>query len=627
MNNMNLKFMKIISILCLTALLLSIAGCWSAGNNPSTGGYQPPELSTSICENGTTEYIIVYPADADSWEMNALEELKYFLSLSTGIDFQSAADSDVVWSQGAKYLSIGENEVQKASGVTIDKEALGVSGFTVKTVGDSVFMVGGTGVGALYAVYEFLHYTINYEFYASGAMRYDTSDTVMLRDFQLTEIPDIAYREIGWNKLMWDETACNRLRLNDPSVAAGFIGHTSFFYFPKELYMADHPEWYATNGLQMCYSNAELQDALVEKMIEQLQANQDETDTFLMYGQEDTNAWCSCKDCMASKNKYGVDSASMIKFINPVAKRVREWVEENQPGRNVYVCVFAYQLTEAPPAKQEGDKWVPLDEELMCEENVCVMLAPLYANFTEPITAEVNKQFKGNLDGWNAICKNMKFWNYNTNFSHAYVNFNNFNSIQPNFQYFKEYGNVLGVYDQGMMWVYGSACFLDYRNYLHAKLMWDVDADVQALTEEFFENYYGVAADSMLKYFNEMKIHYEVMYRKHNLTGSIFESYEKPEYWSMGMLLQWLGYIEDAYAAIEQYQTTDSALYETLKNRICLESISVRYLLIELYGSKAFDEDTLLEMKRQTIADINQFRAWPDEASSDSSALSTKWGV
>ena len=88
-----------------------------------------------------------------------------------------------------------------------------------------------------------------------------------------------------------------------------------------------------------------------------------------------------------------------------------------------------------------------------------------------------------------------------------------------------------------------------------------------------------------------------------------------------------MGYIEDAYAAIEQYQTADPALYETLKSRICLESISVRYLLIELYGNKAFDEDTLLEMKRQTIADINTFRAWPNEASQNSDAISTKWGV
>lgn len=627
MNNMNLKFKKTVAILCLAALLLSIASCGTSTNDPSVEEYQPPELSTYICENGVTEYTIVYPADADSWEKTAVDELKYFLNLSTGIDFPSVADSDVVWSQGAKYLSIGENAVQQASGATVDKEALGVSGFAVKTVDDSVFMLGGTGVGALYAVYEFLHYTVNYEFYASGAMRYDKNDSVKLRDFELTEIPDIAYREIGWNKLMWDETACNRLRLNDPSVVEGFIGHTSFFYFPKEVYMAEHPDWYATSSLQMCYSNAELQDALVEKMIAQLQNNQDETDTFLMYGQEDTNSWCTCSGCKASRNKYGVDSASMIKFINPVARRVREWVEENQPGRNVYVCVFAYQLTEAPPVEKVGENWVAMDEELICEENVCVMLAPIYANFTEPITAEINKQFKGNLDGWNAICKNMKIWNYNTNFGHAYTNFNNFNSIQPNFQYFKEYGNVLGVYDQGMMWVYGSACFLDYRNYLHAKLMWDADADVESLTKDFFENYFGVASESMLKYFNELKIHYEVMYRKHNLTGSVYENYEKPEYWSMGMLQQWMGYIEDAYAAIEQYQTTDPGLYETLKSRICLESISVRYLLIDLYGTKAFDEDTLREMKIQTIADINYYRAWPSEGAQDSSGLATKWGV
>ena len=149
MNNMNQKFKKIVSILCLATVLFSIAGCGTTGNSSGPQEYLPPELSTFICENGVTEYTIVYPADATSWEETAVDELKYFLSLSTGVDFQAVADSDVVWSQGAKYLSLGENELQRASGVTVDNETLGVSGFVVKTVGNSVFMVGGTGVGTL----------------------------------------------------------------------------------------------------------------------------------------------------------------------------------------------------------------------------------------------------------------------------------------------------------------------------------------------------------------------------------------------------------------------------------------------------------------------------------------------
>ena len=62
------------------------------------------------------------------------------------------------------------------------------------------------------------------------------------------------------------------------------------------------------------------------------------------------------------------------------------------------------------------------------------------------------------------------------------------------------------------------------------------------------------------------------------------------------MLKQWMRYIDEAYESIAKYQTSDAELYQVLYDHITIESISVRYMILELYSGR-LDSATLTEMK------------------------------
>jgi hypothetical protein len=54
--------------------------------------------------------------------------------------------------------------------------------------------------------------------------------------------------------------------------------------------------------------------------------------------------------------------------------------------------------------------------------------------------------------------------------------------------------------------------------------------------------------------------------------------------WPDNLLQQILAKFDEAFDAIEIYKTSNPALYETLYNRILLETLSLRWLRAEIYG-------------------------------------------
>ena len=68
-------------------------------------------------------------------------------------------------------------------------------------------------------------------------------------------------------------------------------------------------------------------------------------------------------------------------------------------------------------------------------------------------------------------------------------------------------------------------------------------------------------------------------------------------------LVGWIDKIDEALGSISSLKTSDAELYNKLKNRIILESISYRHLLIEKFSDSYFD-DELSDMKKSFKADV-----------------------
>ena len=141
-----MNFKKIIVSLLAFAITLS---CFTG----AFGAFGVFGNSSYIVNNGETEYKIVIPEEPDSIEKTASYELQKFFEEATGVTLSIISDKSIV--PGGKYFSIGNTKLVTKS---VEGELTGLKsqGYMLKTVGQTIFMLGPSCYGSLSAVYEFL---------------------------------------------------------------------------------------------------------------------------------------------------------------------------------------------------------------------------------------------------------------------------------------------------------------------------------------------------------------------------------------------------------------------------------------------------------------------------------------
>ena len=162
---------KKITVVFLAAMMAMMgASCKDKnGDSSSTGSEEPPivedvETDTDLIKNGVTSYSIVVPTQSDKTILNASKELQYFFEEATGITLSVGIDNGHLSTQG-QYISIGETQLFNSAGITLDKVALGADGVRVITKDNTIFLVGGSDDGALFAVYTLLEDLFNYDWF------------------------------------------------------------------------------------------------------------------------------------------------------------------------------------------------------------------------------------------------------------------------------------------------------------------------------------------------------------------------------------------------------------------------------------------------------------------------------
>lgn len=633
-----MKKMKFLSALLACIMACSIflfSGCKEEENSSGAGATEQEttleETGFYMARNGQSDYKIVLPSTAGDQLLTAGDEMQYFLEEALGIKLDIVYDKGLKFNSNSQYISIGDNDLSKAAGVTCSEAEYGVSGYVIKTVGKSVFLVGGGNYGSQYAVYDFLAKTLHYELYALDEIYIDKTDELKLYDFNLAVKQQFEFTNFGFAEMAWWSGLSYRFHNMEAFIVPSTGAHSTFMYFPIEEYGDLHPEWYSADYSQMCYSSETLVDALAGKYIEELKAYSVEdvrgAKTF-NWGLEDNDGWCRCTKCQASITKYGADSATMVLFINKVADKVQAWIDENQTGREVYFNVLAYHAPVAPPVDVDPNTgeatWV--DDDIICRDNVAVRYAPISASFMYPLN---DKQHNLNtyleMKGWGAICKNISFYGYVANFSHTFVGLDTFNAIQENYRFFKEC-NVNFLTEQGYSFTMKAPGFTDFRLYMIHEWAMDTEQNFKDLKNDFFKAYYKDASDVMIKLFDEVRLHYQFLAEVYDIVGGCYEDLYNQNMWSQGTLEKWIGYIDEAYEAIEPLKNTNPELYQKLWDRINIESMQARFLLIHLYSSKAFTVTGLYEAKIKFIEDCQKYEVSPSEGGSVES-LRQMWGV
>ena len=257
------------------------------------------------------------------------------------------------------------------------------------------------------------------------------------------------------------------------------------FISPAQYYN-EHPEYFSlVDGkrqdeyAQLCLSNPDVLRICSEKMKDVMRREPD----YLIYSMEQNDNWqyCTCEACQALAEKYGGQSGIMVWFVNQVADAVKDEFPDK------FVGTFAYQYTRHAP------------KNIVPRENVVIRLCSIECCMLHDYDdCEQNKPFLQDLKDWSAIAPHLYIWDYVTDFRLYCLPTANWNTLQTHLQDYVN-NNAIGILEEGDYQTV-SCEFREMRSWLLSKLMWDCNADVKSLIQDFTDGYYGAAAPFIREY-------------------------------------------------------------------------------------------------------------------------------
>ena len=443
-------------------------------------------------------YTVVGANFSDSCERYAASELQKYLYESTGVFVPYISDR---CAKRGPEIFIGADTRNGRDFVSEDELlGLGDDGFLIKTLEEDIIITGKTSRGTLYGVYEFLRRFVGFRAFTKDVEKVDECSEVVIPELYVTEKPDFEYRD-AYFRFAFDGAFCAKNRLNttlgDISAEKGgsfkfFNCHHSFDdLVPPAVYFEEHPEYFAFHDGrrtkdQLCLSDPhvlEIATAQVKKWI----AEHKECKVFSV-AQNDNERYCTCENCRKIDEEEGSPAGSVIRFVNALA----EEIEKEHP--DILIHTFAYQYSRIAPRKVRP------------KSNVIVRLCNIECEWGDSLEAVANRdpegksaEFLKNIREWSEICDRLYVWDYAVNFSNYLQPFPCFYSMAENIRYYKEHG-VRGVLQEGNFSYGGGASLDDLKSYIIAGLLWNADADVDLMIDEFCRGVYGNAAPYIKEY-------------------------------------------------------------------------------------------------------------------------------
>ncbi|MBQ7236444.1 MAG: DUF4838 domain-containing protein [Clostridia bacterium] len=652
---MTKRLLKIISILaCVLLLFSSVVGCKKSTNSSNAvrqiynDGIHTYNITQTVGDNhlvkadGTSDYKVVIPSSAGKWLKFAADELVLFFKEATNINLPIVVDSETINSNTGKYIVLGcDNTLFTDANLVADKDVLDRHGFIIKTVADDIYIAGAYDDGTNFGVYAFLRVEFNYDCFNDSVYHIDTGvKNLKLKNYDVVDVPDLKVR-FGGNWFHNNSTALRRMGFVNRNSGDTCVGspssHTVFTYLNPNIYKVEHPYWFASDGTQLCYTargDAKEYAAMQAETLELIKSEfiKNTNGYLCIFSQEDKYAWCTCEECSDTAVNYNKSNAAVIiKFINELADNLEAWMntEEGLPYKRDFKLLFlAYDKTVNPPSvynKQTG-KYEAIDDTVICNDNVAPIFAPIQMDYQQSIFAEDNESFKTALDGWRPLSNNFNFYTYQCNYDYYAVPFNMWNNMRDSYQLYASLGGYW-FFDEGYRKAISNMTgWHMLKVYVTSKLAWDVNIDIDATVDKFFTYYYGPASQVMRDWYNEWRVHVQNLIDHQNfaMPSSVFQVIMKREYYPSAILDRWLNKVDTAFSLIEDVKYTDYDLYTRYYDAICLERISLNYMLIELY-EEDYEKDYILKLKLDTKNDMLRLDA--DQIPSNVSSLFTKWGI
>lgn len=458
---------------------------------PFTAGKR---VENVLFESGRSPYRIVLGAGAAESEKWAAGELQRWLKEVGGASFVVQTEDAVP--EGDKVIVVGwNNRAQKLLGGDAQPPKDADESFTYRSVGPAVLIWGGKERGTLYGVMSFLEREMGVRFYTPKVTVTPKKARYAFTSLNHSEKPGVRVRNDFYYEAfepVW--AARNRVngamgyREQPGGLECYWAVHTFYPLMPPDEFFKDHPEYYSlldgkrtAEHAQLCLANPEVLRIVTERIKQKIR----ELPQYLIYdvSQNDWSNPCQCPQCQAVVDREGSQSGPIIQFVNQVADNVQSEFPDK------FIGTLAYSYTRKPP------------KTLKPRKNVVVRFCSIECCFAHDFTTcPENKTFVEDMNGWAAIAPHIYIWDYVVNFSHYTMPYPNFRVLRSNIQFFRDH-NAIGIMEQAAYQSRGGE-FAELRSYLISKLLWNPEAEVEPIINDFMYGYYGRAGQYVRAYFD-----------------------------------------------------------------------------------------------------------------------------
>ncbi len=465
----------------------------------------------TIVKNGEAQAVIVVPANATKDEKSAARDLQTYLRKVSGVRIEIIPERV----EPAKSpIYVGRCNAAESLGLVDEVSRLKDDGYIIKVASRDMFLIGKDPLATRFAVFGLLEDHFGVRWYMPGHVGevVPESEVISIGKGEEVKEPSFAMRWVGSG----DWALHNRMNVGVDSELGLHVYspcHTLHKLCTVEQYFNNHPEYFAlidgerkqyegVRRSQLCTSNQEVINVVSENAAKAFQENP-ELD-FMTIFPSDYLGFCECENCTAldetgrisvedvnskwaflGPDKYGVLSRRMAIFYNEVASRILQ----KYPNKHVLVGAYSAYLT---PPKSLG---------IEPHENTIVEIVRSDCHDLPVSWGLCNLPYGEAIDGWKDTFSKFSIYECYWKQAANELPYPIVHTIRRDIPFYHEKG-CFGLYAQYSSKNVGTL-LLNY--YIAAKLLWDVNADVDEILDDFYHKFYGPAWRPMKSYYETLE--------------------------------------------------------------------------------------------------------------------------
>jgi len=411
----------------------------------------------------------------------------------TGADLADGPDQTTIF--------VGPAAAEQA-GLALARLDLGDEGYVLFARPGKLVLAGRNDRSTDYAVSTFLERYAGVRWFWPGELGtvIPRKDAILVPVGEWVEKPDFAIRWIGNDEAWARHNKLNVVAGKDIGVRFQWFVHTWLDLVPPEKYAEAHPEYYAMRRgkrrkpsrreqMQLCTSNPQVADAAAATILQLVR--QDPSIKIVSIDPMDNDRFCECPACRALDEPDAPPERRRSRRVVLFYKAVAERVAQERP--DLLLKGIAYWSYVAPPA----------DPTVRLPDNVVIQLCRFECHnhgLNDP-NCPFNARHVASLRGWQRIAKHLMLYEYYWKVAWNELPWPIAHTLKADYPFLRKLG-VMGVASQHAH-NFGSHG-LGY--YLAAKLLWDAEADVDALVEDYHLSPFGPQAGrELLAYYKQIE--------------------------------------------------------------------------------------------------------------------------